>query len=89
MLLDLNMQRSYACSAPGPKRLSLSSPAQVNHGVFICDECYGSHRNVGAHVSKTKSVTLDEWTAAEANMMERGNEAANAEFEATMTASGA
>ena len=36
--------------------------ADINFGVFICIECSGVHRSMGAHLTKVKSVNLDEWS---------------------------
>ena len=36
--------------------------ADINFGVFICIECSGIHRSLGAHLTKVKSVNLDEWS---------------------------
>lgn len=36
--------------------------ADLNFGVFICIGCSGIHRSLGSHLSKVKSVALDEWT---------------------------
>jgi hypothetical protein len=36
--------------------------ADINFGVFICIDCSGIHRGLGAHISKVKSVQLDQWT---------------------------
>ncbi|XP_047944708.1 ADP-ribosylation factor GTPase-activating protein AGD3-like [Salvia hispanica] len=41
------------CGAPDPDWASL------NLGVLICIECSGIHRNLGVHVSKIRSLTLD------------------------------
>mmetsp|Transcript_3373 Transcript_3373/g.1988 ORF Transcript_3373/g.1988 Transcript_3373/m.1988 type:complete len:102 (+) Transcript_3373:134-439(+) len=36
--------------------------ASVNLGVLVCIRCSGIHRNLGSHITKIKSVTLDKWT---------------------------
>lgn len=35
--------------------------ASLNLGTLICIECSGIHRNLGSHVSKVRSLELDEW----------------------------
>lgn len=53
--------------------------AVVNHGIFVCLNCSGQHRNIGAHISKVKSATLDDWEPEEvAFMAKMGNVRANA-----------
>ena len=55
----------------------------VTLGVFLCNRCYAIHRNVGAHVTRTKCVGLDTWHPDEiAKLRAVGNRRANAEFEA-------
>lgn len=35
--------------------------ASLNIGVLMCIECSGIHRNLGSHISKVRSLDLDEW----------------------------
>ncbi|XP_040374009.1 ADP-ribosylation factor GTPase-activating protein AGD4 isoform X2 [Rosa chinensis] len=41
------------CSSPEPDWASL------NLGILLCIECSGAHRNLGVHISKVRSITLD------------------------------
>lgn len=41
------------CGAPEPEWASL------NLGILMCIECSGVHRNLGVHISKIRSLTLD------------------------------
>lgn len=43
------------CGSPDPKW------ASINLGVTLCIECSGIHRSLGVHVSKVRSLTLDDW----------------------------
>ena len=35
--------------------------ASVNFGVLVCIECSGIHRNLGTHLSRIRSLELDDW----------------------------
>ena len=35
--------------------------ASINLGVLICIECSGVHRKLGSHISRVRSLDLDDW----------------------------
>uniref|UniRef100_A0A8D0XP91 Small ArfGAP 1 n=1 Tax=Sus scrofa TaxID=9823 RepID=A0A8D0XP91_PIG len=65
----------------------LTSPrwASWNIGVFICIRCAGIHRNLGVHISRVKSVNLDQWTPEQIQcMQDMGNTKARLLYEANL-----
>ncbi|KAF7245848.1 Stromal membrane-associated protein 2 [Varanus komodoensis] len=67
----------FLCTSTGPRW------ASWNIGVFICIRCAGIHRNLGVHISRVKSVNLDQWTQEQIQcMQEMGNGKANRLYEA-------
>ncbi|XP_073427966.1 stromal membrane-associated protein 2 [Dendrobates tinctorius] len=65
------------CQAKGPRW------ASWNIGVFMCIRCAGVHRNLGVHISRVKSVNLDQWTQEQIQCMEEmGNGKARRLYEA-------
>jgi len=51
--------------------------------VFLCIRCSGSHRGMGTHISKVKSVDLDVWTPEQMESIQKwGNHFANLYWEA-------
>ncbi|XP_055904597.1 centaurin-gamma-1A isoform X2 [Eupeodes corollae] len=65
------------CDAPNPEWASL------NLGVLMCIECSGIHRNLGSHISKVRSLDLDDWPAGHLSvMLAIGNSLANSVWEA-------
>ncbi|XP_068603571.1 stromal membrane-associated protein 2 [Brachionichthys hirsutus] len=62
---------------PGPRW------ASWNLGIFVCIRCAGIHRNLGVHISKVKSVNLDQWTQEQVQcVQEMGNAKAKRLYEA-------
>nr|CRZ22818.1 BMA-CNT-2 [Brugia malayi] len=56
--------------------------ASLNLGTLICIECSGIHRNLGSHISKVRSLDLDDWPMEYLNVMEAiGNKKANSVWE--------
>ncbi|KAG2204608.1 hypothetical protein INT46_009717 [Mucor plumbeus] len=59
--------------------------ASWNLGIFICIRCSGTHRSLGTHISKVKSVDLDTWIPEQINSMVKwGNQRANIYWEADL-----
>ncbi|XP_016526695.1 stromal membrane-associated protein 1-like isoform X3 [Poecilia formosa] len=57
--------------------------ASWNLGVFMCIRCAGIHRNLGVHISRVKSVNLDQWTPEQIqSMVDMGNTRARQLYEA-------
>lgn len=84
-LLDdfLKLACNSRCAECNSKQPRWSS---TNLGVFVCIRCSGIHRNLGVHISKVKSVSLDSWTQEQVDFMRSwGNERANAYWEATLS----
>ncbi|XP_070553179.1 arf-GAP with dual PH domain-containing protein 1-like [Ptychodera flava] len=56
--------------------------AAYNIGIFICKECADIHKFLGRHISKVKSVKVDEWTDEEVEFMaSNGNLIAKRKYE--------
>lgn len=44
----------------------------VNFGILFCTRCCGGHRALGAHISRVRSVKMDNWTERQVMMMKVG-----------------
>lgn len=70
-------ERCADCDAQNPDWASL------NLGALICIECSGIHRNLGTHLSRVRSLDLDEWPLELIRVMTAiGNQLANSLWEA-------
>ncbi|CAB3366326.1 Hypothetical predicted protein [Cloeon dipterum] len=57
--------------------------ASLNLGALMCIECSGTHRNLGSHISKVRSLDLDEWPPSNLSVMRAlGNHLVNSVWEA-------
>uniref|UniRef100_A0A4W3IMF5 ArfGAP with GTPase domain, ankyrin repeat and PH domain 3 n=1 Tax=Callorhinchus milii TaxID=7868 RepID=A0A4W3IMF5_CALMI len=64
------------CDSPNPDWASL------NLGALICIECSGIHRNLGTHLSRVRSLDLDDWPVELIMVMTAiGNSVANSVWE--------
>uniref|UniRef100_U3F3R5 Arf-GAP with GTPase, ANK repeat and PH domain-containing protein 1 n=1 Tax=Callithrix jacchus TaxID=9483 RepID=U3F3R5_CALJA len=64
------------CETPNPNWASL------NLGALMCIECSGIHRNLGTHLSRVRSLDLDDWPVELIKVMSSiGNELANSVWE--------
>uniref|UniRef100_A0A2I2YY51 ArfGAP with GTPase domain, ankyrin repeat and PH domain 3 n=1 Tax=Gorilla gorilla gorilla TaxID=9595 RepID=A0A2I2YY51_GORGO len=67
------------CDAPNPDWASL------NLGALMCIECSGIHRHLGAHLSRVRSLDLDDWPPELlAVMTAMGNALANSVWEGAL-----
>lgn len=56
--------------------------ASLNLGALICIECSGIHRNLGTHLSRVRSLDLDDWPSELTKvLMAIGNHMANSIWE--------
>lgn len=71
------------CNESGPAWASL------NLGLLLCIQCCGVHRCLGAHVSRVRSLELDEWPPGHLSvMLSVGNTLANSVWESSLDHSG-
>ncbi len=77
-------KRCADCGDEGNRAVRFAS---VKLGVFVCNQCYAAHRQLGAHITRGKVIGMDNFTAADVELLERiGNERANGQYEATLPA---
>jgi hypothetical protein len=54
---------STFCRIPLESYFNIIDPswASINLGILLCIECSGVHRKLGSHISRVRSLDLDEW----------------------------
>lgn len=76
LLKQESNSRCADCGAAKPRY------ASITLGIFICNRCYGIHRSIGTHITRTKCVGLDNWSAHDVQRMQSvGNAVAAASWQ--------
>ena len=44
----------------------------VNNGIFLCHECSEEHKNFESGINIIKSISLDQWSKNQLNLMKKG-----------------
>jgi hypothetical protein len=56
--------------------------ASINMGITLCLQCSGVHRSLGVHITKVRSLAMDEWPASRLDLMKHvGNNLFNRVWE--------
>lgn len=67
------------CDTPNPRWVS------SNVGSIVCIRCSGIHRSLGTHISRIRSVELDDWSDEQIQFLDRkGNKRVNIIYEANV-----
>ncbi|PSN36242.1 Centaurin-gamma-1A [Blattella germanica] len=77
-------KRHRRMKSSGMKNTECDDPdwASLNLGILMCIECSGIHRNLGSHISRVRSLDLDEWPPGHLSvMLSIGNTLANSVWE--------
>lgn len=74
-----------ACADCAARLRPRSAFLSITLGVWLCNRCYGIHRSVGAHITRTKCVGLDAFSRDEVRFMAaHGNRRAAMRYEAAV-----
>eukprot|EP00096_Caligus_rogercresseyi_P013247 TRINITY_DN5922_c0_g1_i2.p1 TRINITY_DN5922_c0_g1~~TRINITY_DN5922_c0_g1_i2.p1 ORF type:complete len:755 (-),score=196.96 TRINITY_DN5922_c0_g1_i2:439-2703(-) len=89
-IVDVQALKAIKSEIPGNEHcVDCDSPnpvwASINLGVLMCIECSGVHRKLGSHISRVRSLDLDEWPPGHlAVMLSTGNALANSNWEGSL-----
>lgn len=73
------------CADCAARLRARSAFLSVTLGVWLCNRCYGIHRSIGAHITRTKCVGLDAFSPDEVRFMAaNGNARVAQRFEAAV-----
>jgi len=76
--------KCFDCGGSGTEWVS------VSFGVYLCITCGGYHRQMGTHISRIRSITMDSWTERQLELFQHGgNSRLKAFFEANGVPTGA
>lgn len=76
MLLERGNSRCCDCRSPDPRW------APINLGITLCIECSGIHRSLGVHVSRVRSLALDDWDSPSIKILvQLGNDICDSVYE--------
>ncbi|XP_076324543.1 centaurin-gamma-1A-like isoform X2 [Tachypleus tridentatus] len=72
--VDISLLQAIRSDVPGNSQCAdcdAQNPdwASLNLGALMCIECSGIHRNLGSHISKVRSLDLDEWPPEHVSVM--------------------
>jgi len=70
---DPNNQQCFDCKSPEV------NSASVSHGIFLCENCAEQHKELGAHISFTRSLT-DNWSIRQLKIMTAGGNSSLQQF---------
>ena len=64
-----NEEANSSCFDCGNKPANWAS---ISNGIFLCLDCSSEHRGYGIEISFIRSITMDQWTQEQVNIMKIG-----------------
>lgn len=83
LVCSIFTQKAFLSVTSDPRLLPADPTwASLNLGALICIECSGIHRNLGTHLSRVRSLDLDDWPGELTQVLAAiGNHMANSVWE--------